>query len=76
MIPHKIICRNEDTIHQISSQQPVDSNVKMPGTPPHLPGQDNFSYPCAGCDRVVTHNCKDDRGCQLYMLWKLMAVFE
>jgi len=55
MIPHKIINRNENTIHQTSSQriqQSVDSNVKMPGTPPHYPGHD------------------------LFMLWKLMSVFE
>jgi hypothetical protein len=75
----KPFSRNENTIHQTSSQriqQSVDSNVKLSGAPPNLPGQDNFSYPCAGCDRVITHNCKEYRGCQLFMLWKLMAVFE
>jgi hypothetical protein len=76
MIPHTLINRNENTIHQTSSNICVNTSVKLSGTPPHLPGQDNFSYPCAGCDRVITHNCKEYRGCQLFMLWKLMAVFE
>jgi hypothetical protein len=37
---------------------------------------ERFSYPCAGCDREKTHGCKEDKTCQMFMLWRTMAVFE
>jgi len=49
---------------------------RMPGLHLITPANNTFSYPCTGCDREKTHNCKENRGCQAFMLWKLMAVLE
>jgi len=57
---------------------PSDNNINThhPGINLISPDGDNFSYHCAGCDREITHDCKESRGYQMFMLWKLMAVFE
>jgi hypothetical protein len=58
------------TVDNQAIQQPLS------GLSLTIPDNDIFSYPCAGCDREKTHNCKEERRCQLYMLWNLMSVFE